>query len=178
MTSKGQLARGVLFAAIVVALGASIVHALTGFGGPSVDAFIANDLYLALELTGVALFATRALVVSDHRAAWWCITAAFACWTAGDVVWVVAPEGADRLLTDLLYLAFYPLACAGLALLAAQGREHVAARMWIDGLLAALTVAAVVVAVAFNPIVDATHGDVTQTAINLAYPIGDLVLVG
>ncbi len=178
MTTKGQRARSILLAAIGVALGASVVHALTGFGGASVDAFVANELYLALELTGVALFVARAVLVRDHRLAWWCIAAAFAFWTAGDVVWVVAPEGADRLLTDLLYLAFYPLACAGLALLAAQGRERIAARMWIDGLLAALTVAAVGVAVAFNPIVDATHGDATQTAINLAYPIGDLVLVG
>jgi two-component system cell cycle response regulator len=178
VTTQGQRARSVLLAAIVVALGASAIHALTGFGGPSVDAFFANELYLALEATGVALFAARAIMVPDHRAAWWCITAAFAFWTAGDVVWVVAPEGADRLLTDLLYLAFYPLCCAGLALLAAQGRERVAARMWVDGLLAALTVAAVVVAVAFGPIVDATHGDAQQTAINLAYPIGDLVLVG
>ncbi len=178
MTVKGQHARSVVFAAIVVALGAMVVHALTGFGGPAVDSFFADELYLALELTGVALFAARAVLVPDHRVAWACIAAGFAFWAAGDVVWVVAPEGADRALTDVLYLLFYPLCCAGLALLAAHGRERVAARMWVDGLLAALTVAAVVVAVVFNPSVAATDGDTTQTAINLAYPIGDLVLVG
>lgn len=178
MTTKGQVARRLLVLAVAVALGASLVHALTGFGGPSVDRFFADELYLALELVGVALFTARAVMVPDHRLAWACIAAGFAFWIAGDVVWIVAPEGADRLLTDVLYLLFYPLTCAGLALLAAQGRERVAARMWIDGLLAALTVAAVIVALVFNPIVEATHGEVRQIAINLAYPIGDLVLVG
>lgn len=178
MKTKGQLARRLLFAGIVVALGASVLHALTGFGGTSLDAFFADQLYLALELAGVALFAARAILVREQRTAWWCIAAAFAFWTAGDVVWIVSPDHADRLTTDLLYLAFYPLCCAGLALLAAQGRERTAARMWLDGLLAALTVAAVVVAFAFGPIVDATHGDARQTAFNLAYPVGDLVLIG
>jgi two-component system, cell cycle response regulator len=177
VTTRGQFARRLLLAVIVVAIGASVVHMLTGFGGPSVDAFFVDHLYLALVLTGVALFAARAVFVSEHRAAWSCIAVAFACWTGADFVWVFAPEGAGRTLTDLLYLAFYPLACAGLALLAAQGRERVAARMWVDGLLAALTVAAVVVALAFEPIIDATHGDITQTAVNLAFPIGDLVLI-
>lgn len=170
--------RTVLVAALAAALAASFLHALTGFGGPAVDRFFADDLYLALELVGVGLIAARAYLATDHRAAWWFLTAGFGCWVAGDLVWVLAPDGADHVVTNVLYLAFYPLCFAALALLAAQGRERVAARMWIDGLLAALTVAALVVAVAFNPILDATHGDVTRTAVNLAFAIGDLVLIG
>src|SRR6185369_7605799 len=50
--------------------------------------------------------------------------------------------------------------------------------MWIDGLLAALTAAALIVALAFNPILDATHGNASQVMRNLSYPLGDLVLVG
>ncbi|HZV75977.1 MAG TPA: HD domain-containing phosphohydrolase [Conexibacter sp.] len=178
MTPKGLLARRLLFAGAAIALGAELLHTLAGFGGRSLDRFFSDQLYLAIELAGVLLCGARAAFVREQRAAWWCITAAFGFWTAGDVVWIAVPGSADGFLTDALYLAFYPLCCAGMALLASHGREHVAARMWVDGLLAALTVSALVVALAFNPILGATHGDASKTAINLAYPVGDLVVIG
>ncbi|MFL5816447.1 MAG: HD domain-containing phosphohydrolase [Conexibacter sp.] len=169
--------RRLLFAATAVALGAELLHGLVGFGGRSLDRFFGEELYLAIEFAGVLLCGMRALLVRKRRVAWICITAGFAFWAAGDLSWTLVSDGAGDLLTNSLYLLFYPLACAGMALLASAGRERVAARMWVDGVLAALTVAALVVALAFNPIVDATHGDASQLAINLSYPIGDLVLI-
>jgi diguanylate cyclase (GGDEF)-like protein len=161
-----------------VALAAELAHALTHFGGRSLDRFFSDELYLAIELAGVLLCGARAVLVREQRVAWWSITAGFAFWTAGDLVWVLVPDGAGDALTNTLYLLFYPLCCAGMALLAAAGRERVAARMWVDGLLAALTVAALVVALAFNPIVAATHGNPSHVATSLAYPIGDLIVIG
>jgi two-component system cell cycle response regulator len=178
VTSKRQLAGRLLLAATAIALGAELAFALFGLGGPSMEPFFTDGLYLGIEFTGVLLCAMRALLVREHRTAWWCIAAAFACWTAGDVAWVMLPASGDSPITDGLYLAFYPFCCAGVALLAAHGRERVAARMWVDGLIAALTVAAAVVAVAFNPIVAATHGDELQIGANLASAIGDVVVVG
>jgi two-component system, cell cycle response regulator len=178
VTSKGLLARRLLFAAMAAALGAELAHALVNAGGDSLDRFFDDDLYLALELAGVLLCGARAVLVREQRAAWCCITAAFAFWLAGDAVWLIVPNSADGLWTDALYLLFFPLCCAGVALLAAAGRERVAARMWVDGVLAALTVSALVVALVFSPIVDASDGDVVQTAVNIAYPVGDLVVVG
>ncbi|HKG02316.1 MAG TPA: HD domain-containing phosphohydrolase [Conexibacter sp.] len=178
MTPRGALARRLLFAAAAVAIAAEVAYALTNVGGAGAEHFFTDDLYLSIESLGVALCAWRAIAGPDHRAAWWCITVAFACWTLGDLAWVLLPASGDSPITDGLYLVFYPLCAAGAALLIAQGREQVAARMWIDGLLAAITVAALIVALAFNPIVDATHGDASQMAVNLGYPIGDLVLIG
>jgi two-component system cell cycle response regulator len=179
VTHIGPFARRLLFGAMAAALGADVLHALTGFGGVGTERFFADDLYLAIELLGVALCVARAVRGPDHRAAWWCVAAGLAVWTAGDALWIVTPDNADSRLTDALYLLYFPLFCAGLALLVAQGRERVAARMWVDGLLAALTVSALVVALLFGPIVDASHGEsVRQVAVNLAYPVGDLVVVG
>ncbi|HEU4703391.1 MAG TPA: HD domain-containing phosphohydrolase [Conexibacter sp.] len=161
-----------------VALAALYAYALTGVGGASAEHFFTDHLYIGIELIGVSLCAWRALAGPDHRAAWWCIALAFACWTAGDLAWVLLPASGDSPITEGLYLAFYPLGVAGAALLLSAGREHVAARMWIDGLLAALTAAALIVALAFNPILAATHGNASEVAVNLAYPLGDLVLVG
>ena len=179
MTHIGLLARRLAFVATAVALSADVLHALTGFGGPGMQRFFTNDLYLAIELLGVALCVARALRGPDHRAAWWCVAAGLAVWTAGDALWILTPSTADGWLTDALYLAYFPLFCAGLALLAAQGSERVAARMWVDGLLAAVTVSALIVALLFGPIVGASHGEsVGQIAVNLGYPVGDLVVVG
>src|SRR5215207_2503779 len=129
--STGQRTRGLLFVATVGALGALYAHAFAGFGDEALDPFFANGVYLGLEAAGVLLCASRALLVREHRVAWWCIAAGFSCWTAGDVAWTVLAEGAESPITNGLYLAFYPLCCAGVALLAAQGRERIAARMWI-----------------------------------------------
>jgi two-component system cell cycle response regulator len=178
VTRPAPPARRLLFAAIALALAAETVYALTDVGGTAYEHFFTDDLYLGIELVGVLLCAARAVRGPDQRAAWWCIAIGFACWTAGDLAWVVLPASGDSPVTDGLYLAFYPLCVAGAALMLAQGRERVAARMWVDGLLAALTAAALIVALAFNPIVAATHGDASEVALNLAYPLGDLVLVG
>ena len=42
--------------------------------------------------------------------------------------------------------------------------------LWLDGGIAALTVAALIATLAFQPIVDATGGTTAQIAVNLAYP--------
>ncbi len=163
----------------VLALGALVLHALTHAGGSATRSFFADDLYLALELAGAVACTTRAVRIPDHRAAWACIAAALACWTAGDVVWILDPNlGGSPSSADVLYLLFFPLCCAGMAMLLAGGRERVATRMWIDGLLAALATAAVAVAVAFETVVQQLHGSYGPTIVDLAYPIGDLVLIG
>ena len=50
--------------------------------------------------------------------------------------------------------------------------------LWLDGAIAGLTVAAVIATLAFQPILDATSGTGTELAVNFAYPVGDLLLLG
>lgn len=177
-TSRQHRIRTTLLAATIVAVAAQAAHALTGFGSPSVDRFFADELYVAIEVAGVLACGLRAALVRQHRTAWWLITVAFACWTFGDAIWVLDPDPGYPSLADGFYLLFFPLCCAGVALLASNGRDHVAARMWLDGLIAALATAALIVALVFGTIVGATDGSAAQTIVNLAYPLGDLVLIG
>ncbi|MGB2710149.1 MAG: diguanylate cyclase [Conexibacter sp.] len=178
-TTSGQLPRRLLFAATILALGALFAHALTGLGGDASDRFFEDQLYLAIELAAVAACALRALLVRERRVAWSCIAASLASWTAADLLWLLNPDAGYPSSADALYLLFFPLCWAGMALLLADGRERIAARMWIDGLLAALATAAMVVAVAFGTILDGVHETpAAQTVVNLAYPIGDVVMVG
>lgn len=49
--------------------------------------------------------------------------------------------------------------------------------MWLDGLIAALGATGIVAAVVFGPILQQSDAKVSTVATNLAYPIGDLLLV-
>jgi two-component system, cell cycle response regulator len=164
---------------LAIALGGQIAHGATGFGGPGADVAFDQILYVAIELVGTLACAVRAARVPEQRAAWTCIAAALACWTAGDAVFIVFDLGATYpSVADALYLAFYPLCCAGMALLLSGGRERHAVRLWVDGVVASLAVGAYAVAFLYEPILRQTHGTPAQTAINFAYPLADLVLVG
>jgi two-component system cell cycle response regulator len=167
-----------LFAAIALALGIEVAHAATGFGDASVDRFFIDGWYNGIEVVGVLVIAARAALVAEHRRAWTLIAAAFACWTAGDIVWSIDPNGGYPSPADGPYLAFYPLAVAGLALLLADDRHRIAVKLWVDGLVAALAAVALVAALMFEPIVHDLSGTSAQTATNLAYPLADLVLIG
>jgi two-component system, cell cycle response regulator len=63
---------------------------------------------------------------------------------------------------------------------AARAQPDAAARLrlWLDGLIAALTVAAVSASVVFKAVRGATGGDTAAIVTNLAYPLADMVLFG
>jgi hypothetical protein len=84
--------RRLTLVATLAALGAEVLHALTGFGGPGVDAFMRERLYIAIELAGTLACSARAIRRPEHRTAWGLVAASLACWTAGDVAWLTLPQ--------------------------------------------------------------------------------------
>jgi two-component system cell cycle response regulator len=103
-------------------------------------------------------------------------------WAAGEVAWTVLladdPDPPYPSVADVLYLSFYPASYTSLLLLARSRTDSFRSSLWLDGAIAALTVAALIATLAFQPIVDATSGNATEIAVNLAYPVGDLLLLG
>ena len=51
-------------------------------------------------------------------------------------------------------------------------------RLWLDGIIAALTTGAISAAVIFGAVLASTGGDSAAVATNLAYPLGDMILLG
>ena len=51
-------------------------------------------------------------------------------------------------------------------------------RLWLDGIIAALTAGAISAAVVFGAVQASTGGDTAAVATNLAYPLGDMILIG
>ena len=74
--------------------------------------------------------------------------------------------------------AFLPVCYLGVLLLARKRMPQLDARLWLDGIIAALTTGAISAAVVFGAVHASTGGDTAAVATNLAYPLGDMILLG
>jgi two-component system, cell cycle response regulator len=168
--------------ACALALMAAYVAVAAGAGGEGVRAVFSDWVYNGLLFAAAGLCVARSGAVPGERLAW-CVTAAgLALLGAGDVWWTLflsdLAEPAYPSVADGLWLASYPVTYAGLGLLVrARLRDSFRASLWLDGAIAALAVAAAATALVFDPVVEATGGSPAAVATNLAYPIGDFVLL-
>ncbi len=80
-------------------------------------------------------------------------------------------------LADVFYLGFYPLLYVGLVLMVRRQARELTSAMWLDGLVAGLGAAGVCACFLFSTLVRTTGADPAAVATNLAYPIGDLLLL-
>ncbi len=102
-------------------------------------------------------------------------------WSFGDVLFSVQTLGGGNPPTpswdDALYLVFYPLTYVGVILLLRMEVREVPLATWLDGVVAGLGAASLTAAFVFETIVRSIGGSPAEVATNLAYPVGDLVLV-
>src|SRR5215207_8355838 len=165
-----------------LALLAYVAHTAVGLGSPELDELFQEWVYCGLIVAAAAICALRAIAVGEERAAWLVMGLGLLAWAAGEVTWTLVyaddPSPPSPSVADVLYLSFYPASYASLLLLARSRTDSFRSSLWLDGAIAALTVAALVATLAFQPIVDATSGGPAEIAVNLAYPVGDLLLLG
>ncbi len=118
-----------------------------------------------------------------RRRQWaWAVAGVGLCfWVIGDLYWQFALANRDPIpypsLADALYLAFYPCAYVAVVLLLRARLVRFQVSMWLDGAIGALGTAAIVAALAFGSILSTTGGSPAVVATNLAYPIGDVLLL-
>src|ERR1700691_1343231 len=102
-------------------------------------------------------------------------------WCLGDFVLTAESLGGATPSTpsfaDVFYLSFYPLAYVAAVLLLQRGLGRLARPNWLDGVVAGLGAAALCGAFAFHSIEHAAGLSSLGTAVNLAYPVGDLLLL-
>jgi diguanylate cyclase (GGDEF)-like protein len=143
------------------------------------DGWVGNLAYLGCAV----LIGIRAATVrDDQRAGWTALAVALALFAAGNLLWTTVVQFMDPVpypsAQDAFFLPFYPVAYLGIGLLARGSVPGRGARaIWLDGLIAALGVAALESAIVVAAVVSGAHGDLGDLATNFAYPIGDLVLV-
>jgi two-component system cell cycle response regulator len=149
-----------------------------GLGGAWLERLAAGHLYDAVVVAaGIALL-LRARAVPRERWAWLLLGAGVLCWATGEIYWTEAildnPSPPYPSPADAFYLAFYPLAYAGLALLVRARARELDWRRWNDGVIAALGTAALGVAFVFDFVAGRTTGTSLEVSTSLAYPLGDI----
>jgi two-component system cell cycle response regulator len=137
--------------------------------------------HLTFLFSAVACFG-RAWVDRRERGAWICLGAGLLAWALGDVYWTAAfYQEAGKIpypsFADLGYLAAYPFMYVGLLLLI-RSRVDLGASRWLDGAIGGFAAATVGAAVLAPALLGLTKGDPAAVATNLAYPLGDLLLIG
>ena len=142
---------------------------------------IGGVLYDAVVLGAGVACLVRASSYGRERAAWTLIGLAILSWGAAEVYWTAAIDGNASAPypspADIGYLAFYPLAYAGLAVLVRARADQLNWRLWMDGAIAALGTAALGAAFVFDFVASTAEGSTLQVATTLAYPLGDILMV-
>ena len=178
--SGTQLLR--LSLAVVIGAGTVFValHDWLGLGPSSLDYAAEGPVYDAVIVAAGLTCLLRSLSVREERGAWIAIGLGILAWAAAEVYWTTAilndPSPPYPSPADVGYLAFYPLAGIGLALLVRARARALDWRLWMDGAIAALGTAALGTAFVFDFVVTQTEGTALQVATTLAYPLGDIVL--
>jgi two-component system cell cycle response regulator len=104
------------------------------------------------------------------------------CWGAGDMYWTLelsqlssppVPSWADA-----GYLAFCPLVFFGILSLARNHLKMPSKTLIADAAAAALATGAISAAIVLKPLIDHASGGTLSIATNLAYPTGDLAMLG
>jgi two-component system cell cycle response regulator len=180
-STKGSRPSTLVFAALGAATAFTALHALFGVGGAGADAISDEWIYTAVEVIAVGLCAARVVRRREDRAAWLLVTLGILGWTLGDLVWtlwldhVASPPYPS--VADALYLTLYPTTYAALTLLMRSHFRHAGAALWLDGAVVGLALAAVGAELVFPAVVQSSRGSSAAIGVNLAYPVGDLMLL-
>jgi diguanylate cyclase (GGDEF)-like protein len=138
-------------------------------------------LLTCLELVATCMCLYKGRQRRPGRAVPLTLGLALLCWTLGDFVLTWESIGGKNPPTpsgaDALYLLFYPLAYIATVLLLQRGLGRLARPNWLDGVVAGMGGAALCAVFAFHSIHHLTGGTSLSTAVNLAYPVGDLMLL-
>ena len=183
-TGTAPGARALRLSLAAVLLGGTALVVLSdwlGVGGAWLARLAAGHLYDAVVVAaGIALL-LRARAAPRERWAWLLLGAGVLSWAAGELYWTAAilddPAPPYPSPADVFYLAFYPLAYAGLALLVRARAHELEWRRWTDGAIAALGTAALGVAFVFDFVAERTTGSSLEVATSLAYPLGDIAML-
>jgi diguanylate cyclase (GGDEF)-like protein len=104
------------------------------------------------------------------------------CWGAGDLYWTLELSSLSSppvpSWADAGYLAFCPLAFFGILSLARNHLRMPSRTLIADAAAAALATGGISAAIVLKPLIDHATGGTLSIATNLAYPTGDLAMLG
>jgi hypothetical protein len=168
----------------VVALATFAIHALHvgfGVGGRSIDQLVNVWCSFVAQFAAGLLMLLRGLAERCERLGWLLIGLGVCLYAIGAPVYALVVQHQQTYSfpssADLLWLAFYPLAYAGVLLIARRRVRGLRAGLWLDGLITGLAVSALGAALAIGPLLSALGGTFTSLVVNSVWAVGDLFVV-
>jgi diguanylate cyclase (GGDEF)-like protein len=162
-------------------VGLALVAVVFDVGGTQADEFVRVWVACGAYVVAAGVVALRAFFVDEYRSGWVLLAVGLILYATGSVLWALWLEDEPSVpvpsLADAFWLSFYPVCFAGLVSLGRRAKGATVGA-WLEGTVAALGAAALVAAVVVRPVLDAATGSDTAVATTLAYPVGDLLLVG
>jgi diguanylate cyclase (GGDEF)-like protein len=162
-------------------IGLELAHTAFGLGEPGLNAFFDNWVYNGIIVVASLFCLTRAALIGHERWAWFGLGVGLALWSGGEIYYsaVLAHQQVPPYpsLSDALYLAFYPASYLGLYMLVRGRLRQAPLSLGLDGMIAALAVAALAAAIVLPPVLASTGASGAAAATTLAYPLGDALLL-
>ncbi len=168
-----------LFALLALGIAIHAVNALAGAGSAPLDGTIASWAYTIVEFGGSLVCLAAVARRRRERGAWALIGLGLLLWASGDLVWTLWLNNLDEppypSIADGLYLGSYACIYPGIVLLLRARVRPIPPAQWLDGMVGGLAAAAVVAALVFPALAGLTEGHALAVAINLAYPVCDVL---
>jgi len=168
----------VAFAALLVILGIEALHEIFGLGGSHYSNLLDSYFY-DIVAAGAGILMISQGLRGDTELGWVFLGLGTFSWVVGDVLSDYSVGiGNGVSVSDGFWLAWYPLAVVGLFILVRERFQQFDFARWIDGIALALVVATPGVALALQPAIDESHVSLLAHIADVAYPAGDILLLG
>jgi diguanylate cyclase (GGDEF)-like protein len=165
----------------LAATAAITVRALGDFGSAALERTFTSYGFVVVLLLGSVAPAIRAHTDRENRALWALVSAAGVTWAAGNVAYFWMARGGAAVpipsVADAGFLAWPILLGGGLAVFARRSFQF-ARGARLDALLGGALVATLSMALVIEPVIAAAdRQNALAFAVNLAYPLGDVLIV-
>ncbi|MEI2702305.1 MAG: HD domain-containing phosphohydrolase [Baekduia sp.] len=144
---------------------------------------VISGIYVALNMMSALILAGYALTMRGReRLSWMLLGAGVVSWNFASVylnaVLVPAGKASPPTIADAAFLAFVPLAIAGMLLRLPPRLGERSSAERIDGVAAALAAAALSAAIVLETVVANAPGRTAEALVISAFPLGDALLIG
>ena len=182
-SALGRVERRMLVAAttaLIALVAATGAHGVFGIGGRAVEQPIRDWVTSAVYILVGVIVCWRAVRTTEARRSWMIFAFGISIYGLGNVLWAAWIEHLSNppipSICDAMWLTLYPCCYIGIIGLARVRERRVPARMWLDGVVAGLGVAAIGAAIVVRPVLATVSGNTAAVITEMAYPLCDLLL--
>jgi diguanylate cyclase (GGDEF)-like protein len=167
--------------AVLVALVATTaVRAVFHVGGHAFGEVIRDWVTSAVYILVGVIVCWRAIRTTESRRSWMWFAFGVSIYGLGNVLWAAwiehLPNPPIPSICDGMWLTLYPCCYIGIIGLARLKERRMPPRIWLDGVVAGLGVAAIGAAIVLRPVLASVSGNTAAVITEMAYPLCDLLL--